>query len=53
MGLCSCRYDRFLKLSDCAANLGMQIDESQLHTAKYDNTLNRKIYYNLASKIKS
>ena len=53
MTLCSCRYDKFLKLHDCATKLGIQVDYDQLHTARYDNTLNRRIYYNLANKIKN
>lgn len=53
MSLCSCRYDRFLKLEVCANNLGIQIDSSSLHTASYDNSLNMEIYKKISRKIRA
>ena len=53
MSLCACRYDKFLKLSECANKLNIPVDEKKLHTAEYDNQLTIKAYGKLITKLKA
>lgn len=53
MLLCTQRFDTHLSLSKSAERLGVAVDESKLHDARYDTDLTIELYKQLVQKLKS
>lgn len=53
MQVCACKYGKFLSLTNCATNLGENVDPKKLHTAKYDTMLAVNVYRHLITSLRA